>query len=187
MDTDAHRSTFVFLYGPPAVGKATIGKLLADQTGFALAQNHALIDAITPVFGFGTDGFVELVARFRSQLFETAARDGLDVIVTYCYAPEDEPEMRGYVDSIRKHGGRVLFVQLAAGRASLRSRVDEPSRRERGKLVDVASLDEVLARWDFSQPVPFEPNLRLDTDTLTPAEAAEHVIRQYDIEPRTPD
>ena len=177
-------STFVFLYGPPAVGKATIGRLLADRTGFALAQNHSLIDAITPVFGFGTDGFVELVARFRAQLFETAARDGLDVVVTYCYAPEDEPEMRGYVDSIRKQGGRVLFAQLAASDASLRARVIEPSRRAHGKLVDVASLDEVLARWDFSQPVPFEPSLRLDTDALTPAEAAESIIREYGLERR---
>ncbi len=176
------RSTFVFLYGPPAVGKLTVAELLAERTGFRLAHNHLVIDAVTPLFPFGTEPFFDLVARFRSDRFEAAAREGLDLVLTYGYTPADEAAVRGCLEIVREHGGRLLFVQLVASRETLLERVVLPSRRDHGKLDDAASLEEVLTQWDFSQPVPFEPNLRIDTDTLNPTEAAERIISHYGLD-----
>jgi replication-associated recombination protein RarA len=44
----------VFIYGPPALGKLTVASLLAERTGFKLHTTHAIIDAILPLFGYGT-------------------------------------------------------------------------------------------------------------------------------------
>lgn len=67
----------VFIYGPPAVGKLTVASLLAERTGYRLSHNHAIIDAVAPVFDHGTKPFRELVNRFREEIIETAAREGV--------------------------------------------------------------------------------------------------------------
>ena len=54
----------VFLYGPPAVGKLTVGRELASRCGFPLFHNHLVVDALTPVFEFGSDAFVDLRERW---------------------------------------------------------------------------------------------------------------------------
>ena len=50
-------SKVVFVYGPPAVGKLTVASLLAERTGFKLSHNHAIIDAVVPLFDYGTGPF----------------------------------------------------------------------------------------------------------------------------------
>jgi predicted kinase len=172
-------ATFVFVYGPPAVGKLTVAQHLADRTGFRLLHNHLVIDAITPLFPFGTDGFFELTRRFRSALYETAAREGVDVVLTYGHTPDDQVVVEEYVNVIEQHGGRLVYVQLVARPETLRERVALPDRQDHGKIADAEALAEVLARWDFSQAVPYEPNLRIDTDTMAPAEAVDRIVDHF--------
>jgi hypothetical protein len=80
-------ATLLFIYGPPAVGKLTLAEAVARRTGFKLLHNHAVIDAVTPLFEFGTAGFFELVGTFRQALYSAAAREGVNVITTYGSRP----------------------------------------------------------------------------------------------------
>ena len=116
-------ATLLLVYGPPAVGKLTIAELVVRRTGFRLLHNHAVIDAVTPLFEFGEDGFFELVETIRRALYEAAAREGASVITTFGYAPEEEAKVRGYAAIFRERGGDALFVQLTARRETLASRV----------------------------------------------------------------
>ncbi|MBC8077907.1 MAG: hypothetical protein H7Y32_17655, partial [Chloroflexales bacterium] len=48
---------FVLIFGPPAVGKMTVGHELARPTGLKLFHNHMTIDLVLPFFPFGTPPF----------------------------------------------------------------------------------------------------------------------------------
>lgn len=48
------RATLVYLYGPPASGKLTIAGPLSELTGMPLFHNHLTVNALRPVFAFGS-------------------------------------------------------------------------------------------------------------------------------------
>ncbi len=178
--------TLVFVYGPPASGKLTVAQELASRTGFRLLHNHATIDAVSPLFEWGTPQFSKLVNQFRTALVEAAAAERLDVVVTFAYAPpHDDRVVADYVERYERHGGRVLFVQLEAPDDELLRRVGFPSRGEHGKLTDADALRDLVSRYDFRTPVPFEPNLTVDTTLVTPNEAAAMIVEHYGLRPPT--
>lgn len=72
--------TLVILYGPPAVGKLTVGIELAKLTGYKLFHNHLTTDTVRSLFPRGTVGD-ELIQRFRLELLETAAQAKLPGVV----------------------------------------------------------------------------------------------------------
>ena len=49
-----YRSTLVWLCGPPAVGKMAVGLEVSRLTGIPLFHNHVSIEAVLPVFEYGT-------------------------------------------------------------------------------------------------------------------------------------
>jgi 2-phosphoglycerate kinase len=53
--------TLVFIVGPPAVGKMTVGFALAERTGLRLFHNHQTIELALNFFEFGTPPFGRLV------------------------------------------------------------------------------------------------------------------------------
>ena len=50
----------VVLAGLPGVGKLTVGRVLADVTGYRLFHNHLTVDLALSLFEFGSQPFVEL-------------------------------------------------------------------------------------------------------------------------------
>ena len=65
--------SLVFLYGPPAVGKLTVARAIADRLPYKILHNHVTIDAVTEVLPFGSDTFWRVVGRFRRDLVAAAA------------------------------------------------------------------------------------------------------------------
>lgn len=53
----------IVLYGPPAAGKYTIAKAVAEKTGYKLFHNHLTVDLLKSVFEFGTPDFFGLVKK----------------------------------------------------------------------------------------------------------------------------
>ena len=64
---------FVVIFGPPAVGKMTVGQELARLTGYKLFHNHVTIDLVSEYFEFGTPPFSRLVREFRARIIQEAA------------------------------------------------------------------------------------------------------------------
>ena len=79
---------FVFIFGPQAVGKMTVGEELARQTGMKLFHNHMSIEMVNPIFPYGTPEGKHLVKVIRREVFETALEsDQLEgLIFTYVWA-----------------------------------------------------------------------------------------------------
>jgi broad-specificity NMP kinase len=162
----------VFLYGPPAVGKLTVGRVVAERLGFRLLHNHVTVDPVAAVFDFGTRPFFDVLGRLRRDLFSTAAREGVDLVVTFVIAPGEER----LVDELVA-GFDVTYVRLVARPEELRRRVVLDSRRTHGKIADAAVLDELLAKWDLDAALPGRAALTVDTEQLSPDEAAAQIVR----------
>jgi hypothetical protein len=173
----ARPPTLVYIYGPPAVGKLTVATELEQQTGFRLFHNHLTIDAVKVVFEFKSAPFTEVVHRLRLDVFETAARNRLDVIFTnnsVWDVPDGRARFAEFAEEARSRvetaGGKVLFVQLVAPLAVLEGRVGAASRHERGKIVRPARIRELFAQLE---PEPLhDDDLIVDTSVLCPADAA---------------
>ncbi|MEE9255088.1 MAG: hypothetical protein V3U43_09140, partial [Pseudomonadales bacterium] len=84
--------TLVIIFGPPAVGKMTVGAKLSKLTGLKLFHNHMTIEPLLELFEFGSPPFSRLLREFRRRIFEEVANDqGPGLVFTYVWAL-DEPE-----------------------------------------------------------------------------------------------
>lgn len=110
--------TLVVLCGPPAVGKMAVGRELSALTGMPLFHNHLSIEAVLPVFGFGTPPFNRLVTEFRERVLTEAAESDLPgLLFTYVWAFDRPGDLR-LIESPKAifecRGGRAVFAELWA-------------------------------------------------------------------------
>jgi shikimate kinase len=170
--------TLLVLYGPPAAGKLTVAKQLAEKTGFKLFHNHVSIDVAEKFFERGSRGFNAITQGIRKLIFEEAAKANLSLIFTVVYAyPIDNEDMRWMTRTIETWGGEVRFVQLTAGRETLLNRVDASSRKQYGKIADKELLESILSKWDVYTPYPEREHLHFDTSVQSPEVVAEAIIQ----------
>ncbi len=175
----------VFIYGPPAVGKLTVAKELSRMTGFKLYHNHVSIQAVKPVFDFGTPTFWKLVNKYRKEVIEEAAKEGIDVIFTLVYSkPWDDPYVEDIRERVKKHGGRVCFVRLYCERKELMERIDSRSRKNWGKLSSRLLLDEMLSSSNLFGRVTGARSLGIDTSVNSPKASAELIVRHFKLSKR---
>jgi hypothetical protein len=162
----------VFLHGPAASGKLTVGRELSRLTGYRLFHNHLVVDAVAAVFDFGSEPFVLLREEMWLAVFREAAHRGVSLIFTF--APE-RTVRDSFVDeasaAVEEEGGRVRFVELTCAETELERRIENSSRAEFGKLRSKALFQELRSAGAFDWP-KFPSGLTIDTGTLTPIEAA---------------
>ena len=128
----------IFLHGAPAVGKLTVARELAALTGFRLFHNHLTVDLVTSLFPFGSESFILLREQIWLAAFAEAARSGVSLIFTF--NPERtvrERFIQDALDTVGSAGGRVIFVELTCTAEELERRMEDPSRKEFGKLASV--------------------------------------------------
>jgi hypothetical protein len=175
--------TLVILYGPPAVGKLTVGTELAKLTGFKLFHNHLAIDIALEMFDFNTPAY----HAFKHEIWHAAFRAGADyrlpgMIFTFVYeAPNDDRYLTELMDLLAEHSVKVRFVQLTADTDTLRTRLVDPSRQQYRKLNNVGVLNEYLATDKLLRPMPFEPTVAFDTTHTPPVEVARQIQAHYQL------
>ena len=178
------------VFGPPAVGKMTVGRALADTGRFRLFHNHATIEPLLETFGHGTEPFNLLNEEFRRRVLEEAARHGIDLVFSIVWALENEEDrdiMRSYVDIF---DGDVAFVELRADLDTRLSRnrtehrlLHKPSKRDL-EWSD-ANVREMETTWVMTSEegtgvatdlLSTHPHLVLDTTDLAPEESAARIL-----------
>lgn len=68
----------VMIFGPPAVGKMTVGFALERLTGMPLFHNHMTIEPLLRYFPYGSPPFARLNNEFRTRIFEEVAASDLN-------------------------------------------------------------------------------------------------------------
>jgi hypothetical protein len=76
----------LFVFGPPAVGKMTVGRAIAEASDFRLFHNHHLLEPLLDVFDYGTPPFNRLLEEFRLRVLQEASTSGTDLVYTLVWA-----------------------------------------------------------------------------------------------------
>jgi hypothetical protein len=158
------------------VGKLTVAKAIAEREPFKVLHNHVTIDPVLEVLPFGSPAFLRVVDRFRRDLVDAAAEEGIDLIYTIVVGPGDEQHVEDIASTYEKRGGSVFFVQLLAPPDVLLQRVVEESRRQHGKLADPEKLKALLDRYNNFTGTVARSGLTIDLDVRSAADAADQVI-----------
>ena len=192
----------ILIFGPPAVGKMTVGREIAQRSNFRLFHNHHTIEPLVEVFGHGTPPFNTLNLEFRRRVIEEAARHDVDLIFTFVWNlddPADADYVAQLVAPVVGVGGEVLAVELVA---DLITRLDrnrgesrlaaKPTKRDLEWSDDnVRQMDAHRLNTEPSdlEPIAADPflrthrHLRLDTSRLSAAETADLVVAWLDAGP----
>lgn len=176
----------IFLYGPPASGKLTVARVLAQITGYKIFHNHLTADLVSSVFPFGTREYSDLAERVRLDVTAAVVKSNIKgVIVTFAYGGEtyhgenDDRFIKKVVRVARRHGARVLFVKLFCDERELRRRVKHPSRKVFAKIHKVSVLKTVMRVLSLDSVIPFVESQIIDTTRLSPHKAATLIKRHY--------
>jgi hypothetical protein len=184
--------TLLFVFGPPAVGKMTVGRAIADASDFRLFHNHHVLEPLLDVFDFGTPPFNRLLEEFRLRVLEEASLSATDLVYTLVWGldlPEDSAYLRRHLRPFVDAGQRIAFVELYADLDTRLARNRTPYRlAEKRSKRDVAWSDGNVRDMDNHvlntgvRPTPADeliaayPHLRIDNTRLAPEQVATEVL-----------
>ena len=175
----------IFIYGPPASGKTTIGRILAHKTKYDFFFNHATTSAARAIFPdrhnpLYVDKYSDLLKALRLDGITAAADANLDIIFTLAYSGDvDNDFVAAIVKAVADKGGKTHFVQLDTPDSVLTERANDPTRRRLGKVIDPIRLKELLASRDIRAQVPYDNVLRINTTTHSPEQSAQTIIDRF--------
>lgn len=103
--------SLLLILGPPAVGKMTVGRAIADRSAFRLFHNHHSIEMLLDVFDHGTPPFRTLNTEIRSRVIEEAAATGTDLVFTFVMGMDEEDEAAYLERLAAPYGDDVAVVE----------------------------------------------------------------------------
>jgi hypothetical protein len=190
---------FVLVFGPPAVGKMTVGHELAKLTGYKLLHNHMTVEPVLDIFPFGSPPFGRLVNEFRRRIIEEAlGADLAGLVFTLVWGlelPEDAALVSSYVDLVEGAGGRVSFVELYAdldvrldrNRTEFRLAEKRSKRDLEFSHGNVLDLEAGYVMNTGAAPTLAEPvlagrdYLRIDNTEVSAADVADLIVADLDL------
>jgi len=182
---------FVVIFGPPAVGKMSVGHDLAKLTGLKLFHNHMSIDLALNFFEYGQPPFGRLVSEFRRLVFEeVAASDLPGLIFTFVWALDLDSE-KEFIDRscqiFRERGADVYFVELEAelperlkrNESEFRLSQKAPKRdleSSRQRLLEDCANYKLNSNDDFFYQ---ENYLKIENTNLSASDAAQIIVDAF--------
>jgi hypothetical protein len=166
--------TLVFLYGLPATGKLTVAQELSKITGYKVFHNHLVVDLLLSTFDFGSPPFIELREKIWLSVFDQACCSQLPGLI-FTFNPENtvrESFLSETIETVRRSGGQVKFVELICDLIELKRRIDSPSRLQYKKLNSLPLFEKLHADGVFDAPRMPKAHVRVDTVLHSPADAA---------------
>lgn len=184
---------FIILFGPPAVGKMSVGYELEKITGLKLFHNHMTIELVVPFFDFGTPTFGRLVGLFRREIFKEVAKSSLEgMIFTFVWAFNLKSEKK-YIDNVVKifedQGAKIYYVELEA---DLKERLKRNKTTERLKNKptkrDLKLSEKLLLEHEekhrfntYENEFHRKSYIKINNTKLTAKEVAEMVKNEFNL------
>ncbi|MEM1374660.1 MAG: AAA family ATPase [Pseudomonadota bacterium] len=181
----------VFIIGPPAVGKMTVGQELARRTGYTLFHNHVAIEVVAPFFSYGTPEGRRLVGEIRRAFFDAFAADTKgDYIFTFVWAfgePGEREFIEGAADQFKAAGHEVFWVELEADfdvrlkRNTTANRLEnKPTKRD----IDWSNqhIREVEKQYRFTSvpgELAYENYLRIENTDMEALDVADEICAHF--------
>ena len=177
------RPFIVYLLGYPGVGKYTVARALAAQTGAVVIDNQLVNNPILALFNGALDLPAEVFTRtapIRDAVFsalEEIAPPSMSYVFTNVIAetPEDVAIYDRLRDIAASRGSIFLPVMLTCARDVQLERVQAEERRARLKVSDPEWLDRFMASVPLHSP---EGVMTLDTTDATPEQNAVAIVER---------
>jgi len=184
---------FITIFGPPAVGKMSVGYELRKLTGFRLFHNHMTVDLALTFFPWGHPHFEPLVHELRLSIFRhVAASDLRGVIFTLVWALDRDEDRRFMDECCRifgQAGGQTAFVELYASeedrmrrdRTAFRLRMKPVKRDREDSTRNLLAMDrahKLNSDGDFDYSSEY---MRIDNTAVGPAEAARMIVERFSL------
>jgi hypothetical protein len=186
---------FLLIFGPPAVGKMSVGRSIARATGIPLFHNHMSIEPVLNIFPFGSPPFARLVDGFRKRVFEEAAESDLPGLsFTFVWDLDSDADARFVADAcdlFRAKGAEIAAIELKADfeerlrRNRTPERLQEkPSKRDLGQSeANLRDLERYRLNTDGRLPLGL-PHYVFDTNGKTSDDVAAAVIERLRLQTR---
>ncbi len=179
----------IFIVGPQAVGKMTVGHAICERTWYRLFLNHMSIELALNFFDFSDDGFRELSETIRQSVFKTVAEsDAPGLVFTFVWAFDLDSEAR-YVERVAadwrcRTGGGFYVLELEASLEKRVARNRHPDRlaakpSKRNVAASEANLRDFHERYQLNSggTLPIDvPHVTIDNETLSADATAERFL-----------
>jgi hypothetical protein len=191
---EINMSKMVFIYGPQAVGKMTVGRELAKITGLKLFHNHMSIDFLLNVFEYGTPSFSRALASIRNIVFEEFISGGHEgVIFTLLRSFNEGSDCGDYIEFLKKmfieNGGEFYLVELES---SLEERVrrnktelrlkEKPTKRNLGfSERDLVNTYKFHRLNSYDGEIAEENFIKINNENIPPDEVAKIIKKKFSL------
>ena len=174
----------LFLYGPPAVGKLSVGKRVAAATGMALFHNHMATNLASSILApHGWEEYSPLASEIRIAVVKAVLATKVPgLVMTYAFGLEtykgkhDLDFVRRLQRETRHSEAELYFVKLAASPTVLSKRISDPGRRTLNKLTDRGVLQALMQQRDLSATIPLTDSLEIDTALTSIADSVAQIM-----------
>lgn len=171
----------VFLHGPAASGKLTVGRELARLPGMSLFHNHLVVDALLALFPFGSSEFVQLREEYWLQAFAAAASSGRSFIFTFAPEPTVPAGFaQRALSTVVASAGRVRFVALQVSTEEQERRIENADRKQFNKLSSLETLRRIREVEKGEVDIP-PADLTIDTEMTSATEAARLIRDRFEL------
>ena len=180
-------TSMIYLVGPPAVGKYSIARAIAQRNGAVVVDNQLINHPIFTLFKWDgkfalpsdiMDRVVPIREAVLSTLEEIAPKE-LSYVLTNTLT--DSADSRATYERIRRiarvRGSSFVPVTVSCNPEEQLRRVETPDRVARLKIADATWVRSYM---ETTRPFrPPDPDLiGVDTTTLSPDAAAEEILRR---------
>jgi broad-specificity NMP kinase len=169
----------IVIYGPPAAGKLTVAKELAEITGYKVLHNHLVIDMVESVFSRENPMFWKLIDDYRLDIIGKASGENGLIMTLVNIKGKDDSFIQNVIKITKDNGGEVNFVRLTCNQEELKKRLKNNSRKAYGKLMDEEIFNQFVTQNDVFSQISFIDSLDIDNTKTSAKDAAEIIKRHY--------
>lgn len=181
----------VFIFGPQAVGKMTIGEELSKRISVPLLFNHMTLDILTPFLGWSPDTF-RISQLIRCEILESIAKnpEALGIIMTFSVYFDEQADwdvFNRYCKIFESKGIEICLIELEA---TLKERLSrnvteyrlskKPSKRDvEYSEAELLSSNEKHRLNSNPGEIGHQNYFRLNVTDLTPEEVVDVIVDRF--------
>ncbi len=165
----------VVLYGAPATGKYTVGKILAEKLGYKLFHNHLVIDLLKEILNERNEKTNKLDHEITLQILREMDNQNIEgVIYTFVYNPNTDKQFVTNLSQFTNND--THFVELYCSKDTLMERVANESRKPFKKVHKKEHLEKFLKSGEYQSSIDFITNTTIDSTDLTPEQTVGKIL-----------
>ncbi len=165
----------VVLYGAPATGKYTVGKILAEKLGCKLFHNHLVIDLLKEVLNERNEKTNKLDHEITLQILKEMDNQNIEgVIYTFVYNPNTDKQFVTNLSQFTNND--THFIELYCGEDTLMERVTTESRKPFKKVHKKEHLEKFLKSGNYQSSIDLVTSIKIDSTNLTPEQTVGKIL-----------